>query len=107
MTESFFNNLLEPKTMNVVRYIIAYGLAVLVFLTFMLPVISSIRSKIADRRERNEFSKKIQDAIEKITADGKIEGPKGRYVPHRRHGALIDHSTKPPKHGGRYNHPWA
>jgi hypothetical protein len=73
----------------------------------MLPVISSIRSKLAERRERKQFSKKIQDAIEKITADGKVEGPKGRYKPRRRHGAMTDHSTSPPKHGGRYHHPWA
>ena len=93
--------------MNIIRYILAYGLMALVFLTFMLPVISSIRSKLAERRERKGFSKKIQDAIEKITADGKVEGPKGRYKPRRKHGAMTDHSTSAPKHGGRYHHTWA
>jgi len=42
-------------------------------MVFMLPVTSSIRSKIEERRERKNFSNKIQDAIDKITADGKIE----------------------------------
>jgi hypothetical protein len=76
-------------------------------MVFMSPVISSIRSKIEEHRERKNFSKKIQDAIDKITADGKIEGPKGQYKPHRKHGALTDHSTSAPKHGGIYHHPWA
>lgn len=99
-------NGVELKDMNLIKYIIPYALVTLVFITFLIPVISSIRSKLAERRERKQFSKKIHDAIEKITADGKVEGPKGPYVPHRRHGALTDHSTSPPKHGGRYHHPW-
>ena len=88
-------------------YVLGYGLILLVFATFMLPVISSIRSKLAERRERKNFSKKIHDAIEKITADGRVEVPKGRYVPHRKHGSMTDHSTSPPRHSGRYNHHWA
>jgi hypothetical protein len=93
--------------MNIVRHIIAYGLTALIFITFMIPVISSIRAKRAERRERKQFSKKIQDAIEKITADGKVEGPKGHYKPRRKHGAMTDHSTSSPRHGGRYNLPWS
>ena len=89
------------------RYVVAYVMLTLMCATFLLPVISSIRSKLAERRERKGFSKKIQDAIEKITADGKVEGPKGRYKPRRKHGAMTDHSTSAPKHGGRYHHPWA
>ena len=76
--------------MNYMRYVIAYGMVALVFLTFLLPVISSIKSKRAEHLERKQFSKKIHDAIEKITADGKVEGPKGRYIPRRKHGAMTD-----------------
>jgi len=93
--------------MIILRYILAYGVVALIFMVFMLPVISSIRSKIEERRERKNFSNKIQAAIDKITADGKIEGPKGRYKPRRKHGSMTDHSTSAPKHNGIYNHPWA
>ena len=33
------------------------------------------------RREKAELRKRIQDAIANITADGRIERPKGRYKP--------------------------
>ena len=63
----------EESRINILRYILAYGVIALIFMVFMLPVTSSIRSKIEERRERKNFSNKIQDAIDKITADGKIE----------------------------------
>jgi uncharacterized protein YidB (DUF937 family) len=66
-----------------------------------------MKTKLDERRERKEFSNKIHAAIDKITADGKVEGPKGKYKPHRKHGSLTDHSTSPPRHNGRYHHPWA
>lgn len=33
------------------------------------------------RRERLELRERVEAAIAKITADGRIEGPKGRYRP--------------------------
>jgi hypothetical protein len=44
---------------------------------------SIVRRVQRSRRERAEQRKRIQDAIAKITADGKIEGPKGRHKPRR------------------------
>ena len=90
-----------------IEHLLGYGLAGLVFMTFMLPVIASVMSKLAERRERKEVSRKIHDTIDRITAAGKVNAPKGRYVPRRKHGSLTDHSTSPPRHSGRYNHPWA
>jgi hypothetical protein len=93
--------------MHLIRSIIGYGMFFLIFAVFMLPLVLSIRNKLAERRERKEFPNKIQGIIEKITADGKIEGPKGTYKPRRKHGSLTDHSTSSPKHSGYYHHPWS
>ena len=95
------------NTMNIIKYIVAYGMLALVFAVFLIPLIASIKSKIEERREREGVSKKVHDAIEKITADGKIEGHKGNYVPHHKYGTMTDRSTSPPKHNGIYHHPWA
>jgi len=60
------------------------------------------------RRAQQELHEKVEKAKADITEDGKIEGPKGPYVPHRRwnagagagHEALTDHQTRSPEKGG-------
>ena len=86
--------------------IFGYGLIALVLGVFLLPVIMNIRSNLEERRDRDRTKDKVQDAIDEITADGKVEGPKGPYVPHKRGGPMTDGSTSPPKSSGYYHHPW-
>ena len=93
--------------MTIWQSLLAYGLVTLVLGVFMLPVIMSIRNTLAERRENKEIKQKVHDAIDKITADGKIEGPKGPYVPRKHSGPMTDGSTKSPTQPGYYNHPWA
>jgi len=57
-------------------------------------------------RDKAVLQKTVHEAIEKITADGKIEGPKGPYIPHERRGAMTDATTQASKHNGYYHHPW-
>lgn len=72
----------------------------------VFPAYVIIHGVIDRRRDKNELHQCVHDAIEKITADGRIEGPKGRYSPRRRHGSLTDGNTSPPKHSGFYHHSW-
>ena len=57
-----------------------------------------IRSWIRRRREKEELKQRVQDAIADITADGKVEGPKGEYKPKRWAGKWVNysHSVPPP-----------
>jgi hypothetical protein len=66
-------------------------------------IISGIREK---RRSKRELHQNIEEAIDKIMADGKVRRPKGRYKPKKRAGSLIDGITSPPKHSGYYHEPW-
>ena len=66
-------------------------------------------AKRRDEREERDRKRAIKAAVARITADGKVEGPKGPYVPHRRWnvglGATTPHETKPDVHGGPYGNP--
>ena len=73
---------------------------------FLLPIVMNVKAHREERRERDQTKEKVQDAIDKITADGKVEGPKGPYVPHKRGGPMTDGTTSPPKSSGYYHHPW-
>jgi len=53
----------------------------IVFALFLLPVMPLIHRR-RRKREQKELHKKIEEAKAKILADGKIERPKGPYVPH-------------------------
>jgi len=86
--------------------ILAYSLIGLVLGVFLLPIVMNVKAHREERRERDRTKEKVQDAIDKITADGKVEGPKGPYVPHKRRGARTDGSTSPPQSSGYYHHPW-
>jgi hypothetical protein len=72
----------------------------------VLPVYIIARGLIDKHRAKAELKERVHDAIEKITADGKVEGPKGPYVRRKRHGPLTDGSTSPPTTPGYYHHPW-
>lgn len=65
--------------------------------------------KRGDEREEKARKTKIATAVEQITADDKVEGPKGPYVPHRKwnagRGVRTPHETKPDVHGGPYGNP--
>lgn len=67
------------------------------------------RAKRNDEREDLARRKRIHDAIDRIAADGKVTGPKGPYVPHRKWnvglGKRTPHDTKPDVHGGPYGNP--
>jgi hypothetical protein len=45
-----------------------------------LMVAGVVRSVLRRRRDRRDLSRRVHEAIEKITADGKVEGPKGKFV---------------------------
>ncbi len=72
----------------------------------VFPAYVIIHGVIERRRDKKELHQRVKDAIENITADGKIEGPKEKYVPRRRHGSLTDGRTSPPRHSGYYHHQW-
>ena len=79
---------------------------VLVFGTSVgLPFYAVMHTRRQAKRDKLEQQQKMKDAVEKITADGKVEGPKGPYVPHKQHGHRTDNSTAPASHSG-YTHPW-
>jgi hypothetical protein len=73
--------------------------------------IAVILSVAKRRSEREETKRKqnIQKAIEKITADGVVEGPKGPYVPHEQWGSGTEpgtpHETKGKDGHGPYGIP--
>ena len=88
---------------EVLQYVLILGS--LFLFVFFVSVLLWIQHR-NNKREAAELKKKVQDAIEKIMADGRVEGPKGSYVPHERRGAMTDGSTKPAKNPGYYHHPW-
>ena len=68
-----------------------------------------IRSFFASRKDREAGRESARQAREKILADGKVEGPKGPYVPHESWnaglGIATPHKTKQAQHGGPYGNP--
>lgn len=72
----------------------------------VLPLCVIVAGVIGKRRNAEESRRAVQASITRITADGKVDGPAGPYVPHRRRGPLTPGTTSPPKHAGRYHHPW-
>ena len=86
------------------RAFIPHGIAFGFFVGALLAV---ILIPIIRGRDARENKKRIAKAKDRILEDGKIEGPKGPYVPHRKwkdsgtpH--FTDSETKPPRHGGYY-----
>ena len=80
-------------------------LCVVLPMLIVLLVSAFLRAK--DRRKEENIHDKVARAVKNITADGKVEGPKGPYVPHKPwsgvgHAPLSDHETKPPSQGGYY-----
>jgi hypothetical protein len=55
--------------------------------------------KIRLKRKAKQFKDKMEQAIEKITEDGVVEGPKGKYVPHKKWDKT---SYKTPSSGQRH-----
>ena len=45
-----------------------------------LMIAGVVRGILRRRRDRRDLSRRVHEAIEKITADGKVEGPKGKFV---------------------------
>ena len=54
-----------------------------VLLLIVFPIYVITRRIIDGRAERREREERLRAARERILADGKVTGPKGRYVPHR------------------------
>jgi hypothetical protein len=71
-----------------------------------LPAYIIARGRREQRENQKAVQLRIQEAIDTITADGKIEGPKGPYVPGTHHGPRTDGSTTGSRHSGYYHHPW-
>lgn len=46
----------------------------------LLMITGIIRSSLRKRHDAEENKQKIHDAMKKIMADGKVEGPKGKFV---------------------------
>lgn len=58
------------------------------------------------RREAKDLSKRVAKAREQILADGKVEGPKGPYVPHKKWNVGTPHETEPIKTRSYDGGPW-
>jgi hypothetical protein len=58
------------------------------------------------RRAYREGRARVAKAREAILADGKVEGPKGDYVPHKRWETGTPHATKPIKARSYDGGPW-
>ena len=78
----------------ILGYLIALGLLALVVWVWVL----LIRGTLRRRREREAGRQRTRAAIEKIMADGKITGPKGKYKPMNwaRKWVSYSHSLPPP-----------
>ncbi len=82
------------------------GLITCIGCIFVFPAYVIIRGIVDKKKDTKELHQRIHAAIEDITADGKVNRPKGRYRPKKRKGSLIDGVTTPPKHSGYYHNPW-
>ena len=59
------------------------------------------------RREARALHDRVARAREHILADGKVEGPKGAYIPHQKwKDAGTRHDTAPPKARAYDGAPW-
>ena len=61
--------------------VVVSALSALLLIGFPVYVIG--RELIRRRVERREREQRLRAARERILADGKVTGPKGKYVPHR------------------------
>ncbi len=61
------------KIKSVLSLIVMIGVPVLMVTGF-------VREILRSRREFREKKQRIHEAIDKIMADGKVEGPKGKFV---------------------------
>lgn len=61
-----------------------------------LMLTGALRGLLRRRRERRVQHAFIADAIEKITADGKVEGPKGRFKWRRWGGKWVGYANSLP-----------
>ena len=63
-----------------------------------------------DKQDIADLKERVNKALDDITADGKVEGPKGRYESGKRRsdrrGMKTPNETEPPRRGGRYSQPW-
>ena len=55
-----------------------------------------IRGTLQRRKDREAVRQRCRDAREKILADGKVEGPKGRYKPRRWGRKWVDYANSIP-----------
>ncbi len=67
-----------------------------------IPAFVLLRQARAVRRSRRELRRRVQDAIEKITADGIVEGPKGTYKPRRWGRKWVAYANSIPAPRGHY-----
>lgn len=70
-----------------------------------LMIVGVVRGILRRKREALELEQRVHDAIDDITADGKVEGPRGPYVPHESWGtgaeAKTPHETSTSAHSSR------
>jgi len=78
----------------------------LVAILISLPVVLILRGVVKRKRDRLECQKKVQEARDKILADGIIEGPKGPYVPHKKWDVGTPHETAPAKQSVYHGDSW-
>jgi hypothetical protein len=58
------------------------------------------------RREKEKLHHLVEEAREKILADGKVEGPKGPYVPHKKWNVGTPSETRPASAKSYHGGPW-
>ena len=61
---------------------------------------------IRRRKRARDLKERVKKAREGILADGKVEGPKGPYVPHKKWNAGTPHATDAPKGNAYHGGPW-
>lgn len=95
-----------PQYQRFVSTTIFLAVVVGTFLALLLPWVHRRRRHRAQR----DLQEKTMAAIVQILADGKVDGPKGPYVPHRRSGVKTklwpSNETRPPKASGYHGMPW-
>lgn len=80
----------------------ADGVIIMIVLFAGIPTLVVVLYVLRAHRQKREIHERVENAIEKITADGKIEGPKGVYRPRRWSRKWINYSHSLPMPRGRY-----
>jgi prepilin-type processing-associated H-X9-DG protein len=88
--------------MKTFQLILVWSVPLAFFIGVVWLFFAMIRGFLLPRKDRQAGRESARQAREKILADGKVEGPKGPYVPHKSWNAGLGTGYRPPgNHGGK------